>query len=467
MFWNSALRRNRRTDEIKQLPSKNMKEVEDLNEDALPPSTDLRTRQCTSSKFCQLGVEAWSSMLSSLLDGPDFTDVAAILVIDLYPRVGELLEAFCKKRNHFHSAPLFYFGVAEHQTEWHWITSQTKDLISDEITAGTFKLLNTNNSSANADINNDLLEPFPPPPQMNVLVLGGEHKDQLLLPTSIVKKWQFHPMFSKEFVSWLDDFTQKYKLVDDNAESNDPARAVVTPIKRKNTSADLGEAGSSGGKKPKVRQVSPELIIETDSIEHALLVETKVGKDLMLQIRAAHNLYLVNKGACETALSEGTFLAGFGKGGFKLLKEENDESLPFRLQDQDTLVVLNGQVTKLGEVLTEHRVKKPDCQLCYHKIVPHESDPKMFTLELTHKVAFTPKLDDAEIISQANAAAKEVIQSWRGSPVVKILWNVRWTTKGLMPVKPAVHLILGVSLPVGRSLLLRPSSATSTDVGGS
>ena len=105
----SDLRKNRRTPEIKQISGKSMKEIEDLSVDALPPTTYARDqRSFGGAKYSQLGAPAWDSILSSFFEGPSFTDVPAVLILDLYPRVGEMLEAFCKKRMLFTCSSLFY-----------------------------------------------------------------------------------------------------------------------------------------------------------------------------------------------------------------------------------------------------------------------------------------------------------------------------------------------------------------------
>ena len=60
MFFMSELRKSHRTEEVKQLTAKGMKVVEDLAEDALPPTTEVRDSTVHgAAKYCQLGVAAW------------------------------------------------------------------------------------------------------------------------------------------------------------------------------------------------------------------------------------------------------------------------------------------------------------------------------------------------------------------------------------------------------------------------
>ena len=63
--------------------------------------------------------------------------------------------------------------------------------------------------------------------------------------------------------------------------------------------------------------------------------------------------------------------------------------------------------------------------------------PQKFNIEVVHNVVFVPKnegLADKDI-NRHNIAAKEDLKV-RNTDVLKTLWVVRWTTNGLMPVKP-------------------------------
>ena len=97
-FW-SDLRKLQRTQEIPQLMAKQVREVIDLADDALPVSIDSAACHVHgASKHCQLGVNAWQAMISSSLSGVDVSQFPAIVLLDLYPRVGEALAGFAKIR---------------------------------------------------------------------------------------------------------------------------------------------------------------------------------------------------------------------------------------------------------------------------------------------------------------------------------------------------------------------------------
>ena len=45
---------------------------------------------------------------------------------------------------------------------------------------------------------------------------------------------------------------------------------------------------------------------------------------------------------------------------------------------------------------------------------------------------------------------KEPLTSWNPE-IVQLRWQVRWTQKGLMPVKPVLHLTGSLALPAGHA----------------
>ena len=86
-----------------------MKLVEDLAEDALPYTTEVRDSHVHgASKYCQLGAPAWEKVLEGTLSGTDLSDVPALLIVDLFPRPGDLLQAFCAQCGLRSTTSLFY-----------------------------------------------------------------------------------------------------------------------------------------------------------------------------------------------------------------------------------------------------------------------------------------------------------------------------------------------------------------------
>ena len=436
IFFSCELRKNHRTAEVVQVPTKSLKEIQDLSPDALPPTTNERDGHIHGAqKFNQLGTAACDALLSGLLNGVDLPP--ALLFVDLYPRIGDMLESFLHLRLQHTTCSLFYTALCESQIEATWLHQTMVEMVAEKISKDEMILPGENPEK---EMNPDLLEPFPKLPDMNRLIIGGDNKNELQLPIALVRAWQMHPNFGKEFTAWMDEFLLTYKVID---PVEDPQ------LKRENDGQGVGAAA----KKQKTQHVPTFEVMEANAITDALVCECKMAnnKDVMLQVRSNHTIYIVNKSETNEWSSTLGFVAGFGKGSFKLIKCEVQESdgISFKVDDDKTMVVFNGAVTELGQVIADQRVKKPDCQVCYHTIAYSDAEPKKFNLKQSHKVSFFPKESD-ETINEHNIGKKEKLEIWN-SDKLAVMWVVRWTTKGLMCVKPVVHLKGSVTLPPGRA----------------
>ena len=84
------------------------------------------------------------------------------------------------------------------------------------------------------------------------------------------------------------------------------------------------------------------------------------------------------------------------------------------------------------------------------------NNPKQFELISLMKVAFVPNSENGDATTCNNMFAKaEPQQHPFNDAVAKIIWHVRWTAKGLMPVKPALHLAGSAVIPPGKALALK------------
>ena len=186
-----------------------------------------------------------------------------------------------------------------------------------------------------------------------------------------------------------------------------------------------------------------------------------MGKDLpTLQMRAQRNVHLVNTSADELTVANNAYLASFGRGSFKLLPGDSEPAAnqtEYVLTNHDDLVVFNGIVMSLGKVVADERSKKPGASLAYHSLTLDESNPKLFSASCTHRVPFTPKEEAGSVLNIGNIGSKEDKNIWN-SKCSRVFWNVRWTAKGLMPIKPAIYLHGGqLVLAAGRACHLNPA----------
>ena len=129
-----------------------------------------------------------------------------------------------------------------------------------------------------------------------------------------------------------------------------------------------------------------------------------------------------------------------------------DGVIVFDATSHKDLVVFNDVVLELGKVVMDQREKKPDAQVCYHKIDIANEDPKTFTLTLEHNISCFPQDSDKGAPTTCNNVATKFQTATWASNTLAMMWMVRWSTKGLMPVKPVVHLLGSVDFPPGRAL---------------
>ena len=73
-------------------------------------------------------------------------------------------------------------------------------------------------------------------------------------------------------------------------------------------------------------------------------------------------------------------------------------------------------------------------------------------------VYFVPSQDEneKEKMSVNNICSLEKPAVWKENPF-EIIWHVKWTARGLLPVKPCIHVRGKVTIPAGRALVTKKS----------
>ena len=100
----------------------------------------------------------------------------------------------------------------------------------------------------------------------------------------------------------------------------------------------------------------------------------------------------------------------------------------------------------------------------YHDMesTPEDQNPGMFKCIRKNDVYFSPAKDSQDVQDPADAAAKTnqvggaklVPNSAWQSDLVSIVFSVRWSPNGLMPVRPQIVLMMDVTLPAGHGCKL-------------
>ena len=188
----------------------------------------------------------------------------------------------------------------------------------------------------------------------------------------------------------------------------------------------------------------------------------------MGSLRATKTCYIVNESDKTQTLSSTEGLFWFGKGAFKMLKDDDGAAQPasilFQLTDPDTVVMHDNVAMPLIKLLMSKRQASSSAvKLCYHKIAWDVATPEACKIELTHKVAFVPDATEAAKLTVHNFAAKEAPGYWE-TETTHILWHVRWTVKGLMPIKPVVSLKGDLTLEGNQALAIVPRKTEAYEI---
>ena len=463
-FFQSELRKTGRTEACKQLAARDLKEIEDVADDSLPSQTGTGYVN-GASKYCQIGLPAAEEILKKLFEGAALDNFQAVLLLDLNPRVGDFAQAFCRLRSHLGSpTSLFYLAVGDKGKDLDWMRLSLAEELVEKAKAG--QILIPGMQPFQKELNPDVLDALPTLPIMNLLVTSGEAEyRKLQVPHALVKKWRADEEFGDEFAKWLDGFLETYAVTPEDAG---PAPTTNSPSKT--LPGGVADAVEPSPKKLKVEEVNSCHVVEKDSIQEALLFDTKLaGKDsLNFQIRAGRKVYLVNLTTAELVLKSGVSLVGFGRGAFELYKaaeEFNEKAIPYNLEGGgDNLVCLNGQLMTISTCVHQQRAKNPEAQISYHTTASVPEQDGKYTFKLTHRVAFMPagkkekssEMEDEKEsgLTVSNIGAKELPSTFAGLHCCQIVWHVRWTVRGLQPVKPMLHLTKRLTLPAGQACKL-------------
>ena len=294
--------------------------------------------------------------------------------------------------------------------------------------------------------NHKLLEFFP--------VAQVVKDEKLFLPVGLVREWQDHSQVGHEFKSWMETFLKDHAVIDPAEQQQQQQEENPDDPEGRKRAAAGGGPNPSPNKRARVT-VDSSLIMDSSSITTAMINEYDVqkGKDLSvaLQLRAEDQVYLLNKGTKPWKALD-PLVCGFGNGTWKVVKPNTEKpanSVQLCFKNHEALILLNGTLQTIGQAVNEMRVKKPDAKIAYHTIQEGESLQE-FNLTVSHQVAFVAKMEEGTEWSQKNIALK-LFKDGMDSPL-QLIWYMRWSTKGLTPIKPALHLVGNVELAGGKAL---------------
>ena len=107
-------------------------------------------------------------------------------------------------------------------------------------------------------------------------------------------------------------------------------------------------------------------------------------------------LNMANDGVGVTInLPVGTFIAGFGRGGFRNLPGDRDPAengnYLYELKDSNDAILYNNHYTTIGAIHMQEAQRQPDIGVAYHEMRETGLVDRKFDLVLTEKVVFVPR----------------------------------------------------------------------------
>ena len=279
--------------------------------------------------------------------------------------------------------------------------------------------------------------------------MGGPNNVQPQVPQDIIKAYHAHPKFGAEFNCMVTDFHEEFG--EPQVDSSVPPD--TTPVKKRNNVEPM-----SSNKKPKVdTALSVESSTLADELKHECTVVNFKGGGVKLQVRWTQNCF-VNTGSRPNTLPAHSWICGLPRGTFKLVKSDDevtDSMWVFNLSNSDDLIVLNGVVQSLGPAYLEKLKTDANAKIAYHNIGDRSTDmPGTFAVNQTHKIAFSLISEGSAEHKSANVFGACVpLKTWN-TKYSQVLWQVKWTAKGLTPVKPAIYSKAELELLPGRCIIL-------------
>jgi len=465
-LWQSAKVMRGRTELAKQLAAKNMVQVEDFRENALPVSTaDRCDRVKGAAKAAQLGEDAMQKVLDAVLEGPDWgvQGKNVLLIMEINPGVGNLLDAVMTRGSSIRM-PVHYLGLAESDVHLDWLQRTKLETVRQRHYGGD--LVVPGRPQPSKDMPVDLLETPPAPPVLSKLAVkektpDGKLNPQLIIPKDLMDTWGGHEKFKEQFMAKIAII--KEELSDAVVVMDGTVPEVNTPVKR----GREGDVNNTPVKRPRV--LESKIIDNTDMVAGQDVFKTSllggIGRDLskvQLVIRPQHRIYIVNTGEDAVELQEGFMVAGFGKGKFKFQDKEPDANpathIPYELSSGQDQVMLGNKLITVRKVVQEKKTTEPTAKLCYYNMEPvaggSVGDCK---LEKTHSVLFG--MGETQVVDAAASTETMInrlgalipVNFWK-SHCLGVFWVVKWTPTGLQPVRPLVCLTASVALPPGKAL---------------
>lgn len=461
-------------------------EMEDMSDASLPQGTDDKTHPAPAEKFQQIGQGAAFKLLSATLSKAGEGDRKAILVVDLSSRTLDVAKAAYELRKSV-NAPLYYVGFGDNEEQIEWQQFHMSTWLAQGFLDGSLPLPAGAPPLGSADLPAELVSAMPTKPDLGTLTWSTKKQDglpTLKTPDKVLQTWHDHTEFGAQFQDWLkktkasipldipDDKADSKKR---NVESRDAAPSGAQESQAKKPRQEtVAEAGSS--KLPTVAVADvPSPLCWTAQLPLPAKSQ-KAGGKCTLIIAVGRKIFLANEGNCDVNFNAGQIVAGYWKGSWQKEGSRNSDVL-FELKDANDLVILEGKTMTLSQCVLEKRAVSPlAVQIRYHDLVdkPTPEDSKFFEVKLKSEcqAVFRPenvpvkeeKKQEGDGSSQTvlpytSVAGVLPTVRWADNLATRIVWSVKWTARGLGPIRPNVCLREACQIKPGHAICFQQADA--------
>ena len=413
----------------------------DLSDTALPLTTDDYASVRGGKRFEQIGVSAALKLLESLVDKDLPNGTHAVVLVDLALGVGDMFWAWLERCKALRF-PLFFLGATSDPMTLEWFQHHCLEELSEKLLSEDLKLPGFTPKSTEPPA--DVLLSAPPVPQLNLCTVRPG--PTIAIPEKVIAEWSTNPNHGIEFQNLLKEMVEEF---------GEPKPANQT------------KATGDGQQEPspkKRRLTEPLETVPVEKMPDTKLVEAAVNglkKDLAgkitLRIDGSQGWWLVNVSQTSCTIAAGTVVAGFGTGNFhhqprkgQEVAEVDNEKLLLCDMSVAESILMNGKLENLSEVLHAKELQKGKAEICYHAVTQKAGDMKAFDIVRQVEVYFKPnpkvqgQVEDGGEIKlnkgTGSFAALVPFSSFQAFKHAAVIWSMRWSPKGLMPIKPQICL---------------------------
>lgn len=468
--------------DVPMLATSAMLQIEDMNEDALPGSTDTTSQMSQAEKHQQIGVEAARKLCQGLLPN-DLQSRAAIVFVDTTPHTLDACKAVYQERASGSCvAPLYWHGFSESEMEKEWQTYHMLTWLSEGFLDGSLPLPRGAPALMAKELPPEMAASLPPKPELTTLTWCQQKKvdglPTIRCPDKVLQAWHDHARFGSEFQAWL-----TAKRADHYLDVKEADAAEKDTKKRIGGSGGTGTPNPSPAKVPRVETAPLEAIEATalptplawQATLHGTFSKAKGASGLKLIIAIGNRIFVTNEGSAEQTLAAGSSAAGYYKGSFLMQGQRGKEAENFQfrpadvmyeLADASTEVLFEGKLQQLGKVVAQKRALTPlNVSICYYDMCeqPKQDDGTFFTLKSKSQVLFRPEnaptsedkkaADGSYTLPLTSMAGCLETNLWE-TKATKVTWAVKWGARGLVPIRPTITFTQNIVIPAGKAVEL-------------